>query len=360
MRRCFPLHLGPAVAALWLIATAPSHARRPLPAPAADITSVTLAPTSAAAGDIVNVTFTTSGTFSLGNDFIVQLSSSSGSFASPTTLPTLQTGEGALQVRVPCDLGAGGGYRIRLLSTAPPDTALAPTPLTVTPRQAPAITPSGSTTLCEGNSVTLAAPAGFSSYAWSNGATSSSITVGAPGSYSVTVTDGGGCSLTSAPVEVTVRPAPTPTVRQQGNVLIASPGFASYRWSTGATDDRITITQPGSYMVTVTDANGCIGTYSYTAISAAVPGALGMEGDGKIGFTARGDGLMPTWRSDRSRRLAVTIADVGGRIVARRAMTLEPGDALVPLPMAELAAGIYLISVESDGEGWSGALVHAR
>jgi len=48
----------------------------------------------------------------------------------------------------------------------------------------------------------------YASYLWSNGSTTSSITVGA-GTYSLTVIDAFGCTATSAPVTVTSQPAPT-------------------------------------------------------------------------------------------------------------------------------------------------------
>jgi hypothetical protein len=70
---------------------------------------------------------------------------------------------------------------------------------------AASITPGGPTTFCQGGSVNLtASPA--SSYLWSNGATSSSITVSTSGNYSVTTTNAGGCSAASTAVLVNVVP----------------------------------------------------------------------------------------------------------------------------------------------------------
>lgn len=68
------------------------------------------------------------------------------------------------------------------------------------------IVANGSTTLCEGSSVELVAVSSLCmeplTYLWSNGATTPSITVSEPGSYSVTVS-GPGCSGISQTVEVT-------------------------------------------------------------------------------------------------------------------------------------------------------------
>ena len=70
------------------------------------------------------------------------------------------------------------------------------------------ITADGSTalpTLDGKNTVTLSAPDGYEAYEWSNGATTQSITVNSAGSYSVSVTEQGGCPGDfSDPIVVTV------------------------------------------------------------------------------------------------------------------------------------------------------------
>ncbi|HEX7832361.1 MAG TPA: immunoglobulin domain-containing protein, partial [Thermoanaerobaculia bacterium] len=61
----------------------------------------------------------------------------------------------------------------------------------------------GASSYCPGGSVTLTATAGFTSYLWSNGMTGSSITVSSPGNYTVTVTNANGCSIASDAKSVT-------------------------------------------------------------------------------------------------------------------------------------------------------------
>ena len=70
------------------------------------------------------------------------------------------------------------------------------------------ITAGSATTFCQGGNVVLTASAG-TSYLWSNGATTSSITVSVSGSFTVTVTNANGCSATSSATAVTVT---TPTL----------------------------------------------------------------------------------------------------------------------------------------------------
>ncbi len=76
------------------------------------------------------------------------------------------------------------------------------------------ITAGGPTTFCAGGSVSLDACAG-TSYLWSNGATTQSITATTGGSYSVTVTNGN-CVATSSAITVTVNPLPSATVTAGG------------------------------------------------------------------------------------------------------------------------------------------------
>jgi gliding motility-associated-like protein len=143
----------------------------------------------------------------------------------------------------------------------------APTSVLVNPLPTPTATAIGPTTFCQGGSVQLTTGS-FASYLWSTGATTQSITVSTAGSYTVTVTNANGCVGTSAPINVTVNPLPTPTITaggpttfcNGGSVQLTSSAASSYLWSTGATTQSITVSTAGNYTVTVTNANGCVGT----------------------------------------------------------------------------------------------------
>src|ERR1017187_10995617 len=69
----------------------------------------------------------------------------------------------------------------------------------------PLIIPNGSTSICQGSNVTLSTDSAYVSYLWSDGETTQSIYVTTAGSYSVYVTDGAGCTGTSAVTVVTDR-----------------------------------------------------------------------------------------------------------------------------------------------------------
>lgn len=135
------------------------------------------------------------------------------------------------------------------------------------------ISAGGPTSFCQGGNVVLTASAG-SSYLWSNGATSSSITVNTGGTYTVAVTQGG-CTVTSPATTVTVFGLPTASITaagplgfcQGGSVLLTASAGSSYLWSTGATSQSITVTTSGNYTVRVTNANNCQNTSAATVVS---------------------------------------------------------------------------------------------
>ncbi|MFN8167036.1 MAG: FG-GAP-like repeat-containing protein [Bacteroidia bacterium] len=117
---------------------------------------------------------------------------------------------------------------------------------------------SGSGIICSGQTATLNATSGYSAYDWSSGQTGSSITVSTGGVYSVTVSDGS-CINTSPAFTLQVSPDETPTVATAGeltfchggSVTLTSSPAISYQWSDGSTANSLTVTESGSYTVTI-------------------------------------------------------------------------------------------------------------
>lgn len=115
----------------------------------------------------------------------------------------------------------------------------------------------GPTTFCTGQQLTIAVAEDFEQYNWSNGATTSSITVGTEGIYRVTITDAAGCTAVSSLVQVVVDPVEIPTISAAGDTIFCAGGSVSlscspatsYLWSTGETTQSITVSQTGTYGV---------------------------------------------------------------------------------------------------------------
>jgi hypothetical protein len=137
---------------------------------------------------------------------------------------------------------------------------------TVTVASAPTPNLGPNTSFCQNSGFTLNAGPG-TSYNWSTGATTPTITPNASGTYSVTVSNGS-CTGSSS-VNLTMLPNPVPTISQSplvvcvGSTAALNAGiWSSYLWSTGATTSSITVSPPGTWSVTVTDGNGCTGSGS--------------------------------------------------------------------------------------------------
>jgi gliding motility-associated-like protein len=131
--------------------------------------------------------------------------------------------------------------------------------VTVNPR--PTVTLSGNTNLCPGDSTILTATGG-GTYAWSTGATTSSIKVfpAATITYSVDVTNGGCKKDTTITVTVATRPTAhinhDTTVCAGAVLTLTASGGTSYNWSTGATTSQITVTMTTTKTYTVAVSNG--------------------------------------------------------------------------------------------------------
>jgi hypothetical protein len=162
----------------------------------------------------ITVPFTATGTVNSGNQYIAQLSNSSGSFASPTEIGTLtSTSTGSLIINgtVPSGLAAGTGYLVRVIATDPSSTGTSSSTM-VTVNAAPTasiISLPSTPTICEGESITLQGNGG-STYSWSPAATidnpnmqTVSATPLVTTVYTVTVTASNGCTETSS-ITVTV------------------------------------------------------------------------------------------------------------------------------------------------------------
>ncbi|HEY3385305.1 MAG TPA: T9SS type B sorting domain-containing protein [Saprospiraceae bacterium] len=136
---------------------------------------------------------------------------------------------------------------------------------------------SGPPDLCDGQTGTISIDNSneFISFLWSNNQSTPSISVTQSGTYTVTVTNDGGCTATG---EFTIEPGPGPSLsistspstcgENNGNInLTPSPsGNYTFEWSNGGSTEDLVNIPAGSYEVTVTDANGCS-----TIASATVP-----------------------------------------------------------------------------------------
>lgn len=274
-------------------------------------------------------------------------------------------------------VNAGGTYSVTANTDCGPRNASVLVTVNTPPAQ-PVITASGPLQFCEGGSVTLSAPAS-TTYNWSNGATTQSITVNASGNYSVTVTNAAGCSsAASATTAVTVWAKPSKPVIsaagalqfcEGGSVQLASTSAATYLWSNAAATQNITVNSSGSYSVTVTSAEGCSSLPSdpvsvtvwakpaQPTITPAGPSQI-CEGAGITLSSSTGNAY--TWSTGATAQsinvstagnYSVTVTSSQGCSSVASAVSVVTVNALPPVPTVN-RTGNSLNSSAADGNQW--------
>ena len=192
---------------------------------------------------------------------------------------------------------SSGSYTVRVTGANGCSATSSATVVTVNALPTAAITAGGSTTICQGKSVSLTSSSG-SSYLWIPGnQTTQSIIATAAGSYTVRVTGSNGCSATSSATVITVNPLPTASITpggattfcQGGNVTLTSSTGTSYLWTPGnQTTQAISATSSGSYTVRVTGSNGCSATSSVTAVTVNSLPTATISANGPLTFNLGG------------------------------------------------------------------------
>ncbi len=120
----------------------------------------------------------------------------------------------------------------------------------------------GFASICEGESYTVTLDPNAGDYLWNDGSTDNEYTITASGVYSVTLDDG--CNLSSDNISVEVVPLPLPVNLGNDTLLCAgdefeialNPGMNTVEWQDGSSASIYSISDPGIYSVTISNACG--------------------------------------------------------------------------------------------------------
>tara|TARA_R110002050_G_scaffold149463_1_gene275997 strand:- start:15518 stop:25336 length:9819 start_codon:yes stop_codon:yes gene_type:complete len=226
------------------------------------------------------------------------------------------------------------------------------TNVTITEPSALDLAPTVVDITCNGltdGSISTSVSGGTSAYtfAWSNAATTSSITGLSTGNYSVTVTDANNCQKDSSftitqPVSLTASISASTDVQCKGSATgnataLATGGTTpfSYSWSNSATSSMASNLVAGAYIVTITDMNGCNDTSAVTITEPATLLAISITNTTQILCNGVGSG-------------SATAKATGGGLPYTYAWSNGATDTL----NANLSAGTYTVTV-TDSYGCS-------
>jgi hypothetical protein len=121
---------------------------------------------------------------------------------------------------------------------------------------------------CEGDSIYVFG-FGADTYNWSDGRTDNPVYFKTSGTYTVIGQDFNGCKDTSDNIVLGFYPLPVPEIRMDGGnaicqgssvVLSTTTPYVTYTWPGAVTTPAFTVSQAGSYSVSVSDIHGCRGT----------------------------------------------------------------------------------------------------
>ena len=199
----------------------------------------------------------------------------------------------------------------------------------------------GDLEFCEGTLSELSASGGYEFYDWSNGSASQTIAINEANTYGITVTDFNGCTSETS-VTITQIDNPTPSITgvtevcADGSTELSTQAFDTYEWSNGSTDQTTTISTGGAVSVTVTDANGCVGSTSIIVEEFNLPNVtingspsfclggfttLGTVDDYESYSWSPGGESTPTITADAEGTYAVTVTDENGCTASTSIMT---------------------------------------
>lgn len=219
----------------------------------------------------------------------------------------------------------------------------------------------GATVVCPGDSTVLAAQAGGGtapySYQWNTGSQDSIIVAG-KGSYKVTLTDANGCTQVASqvvseapPIELLAQVHPVTNANQPNGAVEVQLTFGgtppySYQWSHGPTTASVDGLSAGQYTLTVSDALGCTGTFTFEVLLTATRNSTASSLQALIVPNPSGSaGAVLHLRGPWPQRLRLSLHDGAGRFIWQQEVLRSEE---IVLPKESLPPGTYWLVLRSE------------
>jgi large repetitive protein len=237
---------------------------------------------------------------------------------------------------------------------------------------APVVSSIGNYPVCTGQTAQLSSSLA-SQYLWSNGNTTQTINVTAPGSYSLSIIDVNGCqSAPSLPFNASFLPLPAaPQISSVGpstfcngeTVDLQAIGTGSVLWNNGADGALITVGLSGQYTATLTDANGCVSNNSSSiqvnVLQTPINAGITANGPAEI---CQGDSILLTcttaplylWNTGQTTQsIWVTESgnynvEISGTVCPPASTTANKTITVRPLPVSIISVSSYIDCLPAD------------
>ena len=199
-------------------------------------------------------------------------------------------------------------------------------------------------------------------YQWSNGSTTQDIGTLEAGVYDVTVYDANGCAsehsfIVSEPENIlfdftVLNPS---SEDEKGSIKVDVYGGVSpytYLWDFGANTQVINNVDPGTYSITVTDANGCTHSESVELSTSTATTHQNAERNNAIKLypNPSKDFFFIELPKHEIKLQHVTLLDIHGKVIRQNDYTQQ--DKLIKIDVQDIVSGAYLVHMQFE-DGYS-------
>jgi PKD repeat protein len=220
------------------------------------------------------------------------------------------------------------------------------------------VTPTGTISLCSGESILLTAESGYSNYVWSNATTGATLTLSSGGAYSVSAQDGNGCSGTSEAIIVNQTSVPDASFSYLQVVDLYTVNFTcianavSYLWDFGnnqtSTEANPSFTFPfdDTYPVTLILTNECGSdtvTINVVVIKTGIE-LLASFSSLNINPNPGSDFCQITGQSVQPQTISIGLYTLTGQQISVHELNVK-GSFSIDLETTRLASGVYIIKI---------------
>lgn len=219
------------------------------------------------------------------------------------------------------------------------------------------VTPNDS--ICEGSSLTLAG-SGATFYTWSGSVSDNISFIPLSSSvYTVTGTDAFGCSNTAS-VGITINPNPNVNLGAdvvQPNppvILDAGSGFSTYLWNDSSITQTNSVSTNGTYIVTVTNANGCSDSDTIqVTFTAGINSANDKQEIIQL-YPNPSNGILNLHLQNMDlSTYNLSIIDLAGRIVYLQYNILHVNNVDKLVDVNHLKSGVYILQINANDKSHS-------